>query len=46
MPFLLEGVALEKGLLLADYKHPNAKGIEVMATNLNPYIVEAISRLK
>ena len=46
MPFLLEGVALEKELLLADYKHPNAKGIEVIATNLNPYIVEAISRLK
>ena len=46
MPFLLEGVALEKGLLLADYKHPNAKGIKVIATNLNPYIVEAISRLK
>ena len=46
MPFLLEGVALEKNLLLADYKHPNAKGIEVIATNLNPYIVEAISRLK
>ena len=46
MPFLLEGVALEKDLLLADYKHPNAKGIEVIATNLNPYIVEAISRLK
>jgi acyl-CoA thioesterase I len=46
MPFLLEGVALEKGLLLADYKHPNAEGIKVIATNLNPYIVEAISRLK
>ena len=46
MPFLLEGVVLEKNLLLADYKHPNAKGIEVIASNLNPYIVEAISRLK
>ena len=46
MPFLLEGVALEKELLLADYKHPNAKGIEVIAANLNPYIHEAISRLK
>ena len=46
MPFLLDGVALEKGLLLADYKHPNAKGIDVIAANLNPYIVEAISRLK
>jgi acyl-CoA thioesterase I len=46
MPFFLEGVALEKGLLLADYKHPNAKGVKVIATNLNPYIIEAISRLK
>ena len=46
MPFLLEGVALEKELLLADYKHPNAKGIEVIAANLNPYIYEAVSRLK
>ena len=46
MPFLLEDVALEKGLLLADYKHPNAKGIKVIATNLSPYIVEAVSRLK
>jgi acyl-CoA thioesterase I len=46
MPFLLEGVALEKGMLLSDYKHPNAKGIEIIANNLNSYIVEAISRLK
>ena len=46
MPFLLEGVVLEKNLLLADYKHPNTKGIDVIAANLNPYIVEAISRLK
>ena len=34
MPFLLEGVALEKDMLLADYKHPNAKGIKVIASNL------------
>jgi len=46
MPFLLEGVALEKELLLKDYKHPNAKGIQVIASNLSPYIIEAISRLK
>ena len=46
MPFLLDGVALEKELLLADYKHPNAKGIKVMSTNLSPYIVEALSKLK
>jgi len=46
MPFLLEGVALEKKLLLKDFKHPNAKGIKVIASNLSPYIIEAISRLK
>ncbi len=45
MPFLLEGVALEKELLQADFKHPNAKGIRVMADNLNPYIFQAIDQL-
>ena len=45
MPFLLEGVALEKELLQADFKHPNAKGIRVMAENLNPYILQAINQL-
>lgn len=45
MPFLLEGVALEKELLQADFKHPNAKGISVMADNLKPYILQAIDQL-
>ena len=45
-PFLLEGSALEKEMLLADYKHPNAKGIKVMANNLRPFILEAIEQLK
>ena len=45
MPFLLEGVALEKELLQADFKHPNAKGIRVMADNLSPYILQAIDQL-
>jgi acyl-CoA thioesterase-1 len=45
MPFLLKGVALEKELLQADFKHPNAKGIRVMADNLNPYILQAIDQL-
>ena len=45
MPFLLEGVALEKELLQADFKHPNAKGIRVMAHNLKPYILQAIDQL-
>ena len=46
MPFLLEGVALEKEMLQADFKHPNAQGIKVIAKNLEPYIVQAIERLK
>ena len=46
MPFLLEGIALEKEMLLTDYKHPNANGIKVMASNLKPFIIEAIAQLK
>ena len=46
MPFLLEGIALEKEMLLADYKHPNSNGIKVMANNLRPFILEAIEQLK
>ena len=46
MPFLLEGIALKKEMLLADYKHPNANGIKVMASNLRPYILGAIEELK
>ncbi len=34
MPFLLEGVALDKGLNQSDGKHPNAKGNEVIAKNV------------
>ena len=43
MPFLLDGVALDKKYLQADYKHPNALGIKIMASNLYPYIIEAIA---
>ena len=46
MPFLLKGVALEKDMLLVDFKHPNAQGIKVIAKNLEPYILQAITRLK
>ena len=45
MPFLLEGVALEKDYLQSDYKHPNALGINVMASNLYPYILKGMSLL-
>ena len=43
MPFLLDGVALDKKYLQADYKHPNAQGIKIMASNLYPYIIEALA---
>ena len=45
MPFLLEGVALEKDYLQSDYKHPNALGVNVMASNLYPYILKGMSLL-
>ena len=45
MPFLLEGIALEKKYLQNDYKHPNALGIQVMANNLYPYILESMNLL-
>jgi len=45
MPFLLEGVALEKDYLQSDYKHPNALGVNIMASNLYPYILKSMSLL-
>ena len=46
MPFLLDGVALDKKYLQADYKHPNAQGIKIMASNLYPYIIEALAGIE
>ena len=45
MPFLLDGVALEKDYLQSDYKHPNALGVNIMASNLYPYILKSMSLL-
>ena len=45
MPFLLEGVALEKDYLQSDYKHPNILGVNIMASNLYPYILKGMSLL-
>ena len=42
MPFLLEGVALEKDYLQNDFKHPNALGVNIMANNLYPYILKGM----
>jgi len=46
MPFLLKDIALEKKNLQADYKHPNKRGIKIIASNLYPYILEGITRLE
>ena len=45
MPFLLEGVALEKDYLQSDFKHPNALGVNIMASNLYPYILQGMNLL-
>ena len=45
MPFLLDGVALEKDYLQSDFKHPNALGVNIMASNLYPYILKGMSLL-
>ena len=45
MPFLLEGVALEKDYLQSDFKHPNALGVNIMANNLYPYILMGMGLL-
>ena len=42
MPFLLEGVALEKDYLQNDFKHPNTLGVSIMASNLYPYILQSM----
>ena len=46
MPFLLKDIALEKKNLQADYKHPNKRGIKIIARNLYPYILEGIAQLE
>ena len=45
MPFLLEGVALEKNYLQNDSKHPNTLGVSIMASNLYPYILQGMRLL-
>lgn len=44
IPFFLEGVATRRTLNLADGIHPNAKGYEVIADLVLPYVVEAIKQ--
>lgn len=41
-PFLLDGVAMQASLNLSDGLHPNARGIEVMAERIAPFLEQAI----
>ena len=41
-PFLLEGVALKPELNLDDGKHPNTKGVQVIANQIFPVIQNKI----
>ena len=44
LPFLLEGVAADPSLNLADGIHPNARGAEVIAQNLLPLVRERLAQ--
>ena len=44
IPFFLEGVATRRALNLADGIHPNAKGYEVIADLVLPYVIAAIKK--
>lgn len=41
-PFLLDGVAMQPALNLPDGLHPNARGIDVMAERIAPFLERAI----
>jgi acyl-CoA thioesterase-1 len=43
MPFLMKDVALKKEYLLEDFKHPNTLGVKVIATNLYPFVMQAVN---
>jgi acyl-CoA thioesterase-1 len=41
-PFILEGVAMDPALNLPDGLHPNARGIEMIAERIAPFLEQAI----
>jgi acyl-CoA thioesterase-1 len=43
-PFILEGVATKPEFNLYDGLHPNAKGAEVMAKNMLPYVLQVMKQ--
>lgn len=45
VPFLLEGVAAKPALNLPDRIHPNARGHEILAETVYPYVEEELEEL-
>lgn len=45
VPFLLEGVAAKPALNLPDRIHPNARGHEILAETVHPYVEEELEEL-
>ncbi|MBB6253596.1 arylesterase [Nitrospirillum iridis] len=45
-PFILDGVALDPKLTIADRMHPNGDGVAVMVRGLKPVVAKALTTLK
>lgn len=44
VPFILEGVAMQRALNQSDTIHPNGQGYKKIVDNIYPYVLEAIKR--
>ena len=45
LPFFLEGVAADPALNLADGIHPNPQGIEIIVSNVAPFVLNIVKEL-
>jgi acyl-CoA thioesterase I len=46
MPFFLEGVVMDKNLMLPDAIHPNAKGVKKVVETLSPFVERELTSTK
>ncbi len=45
LPFFLDGVAADPSLNLADGIHPNPQGIEIIVSNVAPFVLDIVKDL-
>ena len=45
-PFFLEGVLLDRSLMLPDGLHPNAKGVDIIVKNITPPVIKLIQQVQ